>query len=157
MVSPDGGMRPPPERYAALRLTRDIAVDQIFTIEPGLYFIPMLLDELRSDTRGQSVNWPCGRKRICRTAAFASKTTSIVTRDGVVNLTRDAFAAAASDVTRLTVERLFSSPSLNGTVPTQVRFSPDGHARYVPRESARGSRAPRSLLLTTSNRAHRVG
>jgi dipeptidyl-peptidase-4 len=29
-------------------------------------------------------------------------------------------------VTRLTVERLFSSPSLNGSVPTQVRFSPDG-------------------------------
>jgi dipeptidyl-peptidase-4 len=29
-------------------------------------------------------------------------------------------------VTRLTIERLFSSPSLNGSVPTQVRFSPDG-------------------------------
>jgi len=29
-------------------------------------------------------------------------------------------------VTRLTVERLFSSPSLNGSVPIQVRFSPDG-------------------------------
>lgn len=29
-------------------------------------------------------------------------------------------------MTRLTVERLFSSPSLNGSVPTQVRFSPDG-------------------------------
>ena len=36
MVSPDGGMRPPPKRYAALRLTRDVAVDQVFTIEPGL-------------------------------------------------------------------------------------------------------------------------
>ncbi len=32
-------------------------------------------------------------------------------------------------MTRLTVERLFSSPSLNGSVPTQVRFSPDG--RFV--------------------------
>jgi dipeptidyl-peptidase-4 len=29
-------------------------------------------------------------------------------------------------VTRLSVERLFSSPSLNGSVPIQVRFSPDG-------------------------------
>ena len=29
-------------------------------------------------------------------------------------------------MTRLSVERLFSSPSLNGSVPIQVRFSPDG-------------------------------
>jgi dipeptidyl-peptidase 4 len=29
-------------------------------------------------------------------------------------------------VTRLTVEALFSSPALNGSVPIQVRFSPDG-------------------------------
>jgi dipeptidyl-peptidase 4 len=29
-------------------------------------------------------------------------------------------------VTRLTVERLFSSPALNGVIPQQVRFSPDG-------------------------------
>ena len=29
-------------------------------------------------------------------------------------------------MTRLTVERLFSSPSLNGAVPSHVRFSPDG-------------------------------
>jgi len=29
-------------------------------------------------------------------------------------------------VTQLTVERLFSSPSLNGTIPSHVRFSPDG-------------------------------
>jgi len=29
-------------------------------------------------------------------------------------------------VTRLTVERLFSSPLLNGAIPQQVRFSPDG-------------------------------
>ena len=35
-------------------------------------------------------------------------------------------------MTRLTVERLFSSPSLNGSVPIQVRFSPDGtHVTYL--------------------------
>ena len=51
------------------------------------------------------------------------------------------------EVTRLTVERLFSSPSLNGSVPTQVRFSPDGRLRYLPRESARGSRTPRSVRV----------
>ncbi len=29
-------------------------------------------------------------------------------------------------MSRLTVERLFDSPSLNGTLPTLVRFAPDG-------------------------------
>ncbi len=93
MVSPDGGMRPPPKRYAALRLTRDVAVDQVFTIEPGLYFIPMLLDELRAQPGGRFVNWravenylPCGGIRIEDNVLIAS--------NGPVNLTRDAFASA---------------------------------------------------------------
>ena len=95
MVSPDGGMRPPPKRYAALRLTRDVAVDQVFTIEPGLYFIPMLLDELRAMPGGRFVNWravesylPCGGIRI--------EDNVLITSDGPVNLTRDAFASASA-------------------------------------------------------------
>ncbi|MFB3132099.1 MAG: M24 family metallopeptidase, partial [Rhodothermales bacterium] len=44
----EGGHNPPPARYAALRFTRDIAKDMVFTIEPGIYFIPQLLDELRA-------------------------------------------------------------------------------------------------------------
>jgi Xaa-Pro dipeptidase len=35
-MGPEGGLRPPPNRYPALRLTRDVAADQVFTIEPGL-------------------------------------------------------------------------------------------------------------------------
>jgi Xaa-Pro dipeptidase len=93
MVSPDGGTRAPPARYPALRLTREIGVDQVFTIEPGLYFIPMLLAELRAGPLSKRVAWtaleaflPCGGIRI--------EDNVLVQRDGVVNLTRDAFAAA---------------------------------------------------------------
>ncbi len=132
MVSPDGGMRPPPDRYAALRLTRDIAVDQIFTIEPGLYFIPMLLDELRAKPAGKRVNWPV--------VARYMKYGGIRIEDNVfvdvewrckphARRIRERIRRGRSEVTRLTVERLFSSPSLNGSVPSQVRFSPDG--RFV--------------------------
>jgi Xaa-Pro dipeptidase len=41
-----------------LRNTSRIAAGQVFTIEPGLYFIPMLLEPLRAEARGRLVNWP---------------------------------------------------------------------------------------------------
>ncbi len=93
MVSPDGDMRPPPNRYAALRLTRDVAPDHVFTIEPGLYFIPMLLDELRAKPAGKHINWPVVG-RFMQFGGIRIEDNVHVTRNGVVNLTRDAFAAA---------------------------------------------------------------
>jgi len=95
MVSPDGGTRPPPERYAALRLTREIAVDQIFTIEPGLYFIPMLLDELRTKAAGRDVHWT-RVGRFMRYGGIRIEDNVHVTAAGIVNLTRDAFGAATA-------------------------------------------------------------
>ncbi|MEO6951861.1 MAG: Xaa-Pro dipeptidase [Polyangia bacterium] len=40
-----------------LRNTRDIEVDQVFTIEPGIYFIPGMLAPLRVDDRAPLVDW----------------------------------------------------------------------------------------------------
>lgn len=34
-----------------------IAPDQIFTIEPGIYFVDMLLRPLRDSAQGKLVNW----------------------------------------------------------------------------------------------------
>ena len=63
----------------------------VFTVEPGLYFIPMLLDALRESEAGADVNWakvdalrPCGGIRI--------EDNVVVTGDGADNLTRPAFA-----------------------------------------------------------------
>lgn len=87
-----GGRRPPPARDPALRNTRTVEVDQAFTIEPGIYFIPMLLNQLRSEPAGKYVRFdrveallPCGGIRI--------EDNVIVTGTGVRNLTREAFAA----------------------------------------------------------------
>lgn len=89
--APEGGQRNPPDAYPALRLTRTVEEDQVFTIEPGLYFIPMLLDEVRAGPGAADVNWdriaalaPCGGIRI--------EDNVVVTADGVRNLTREAFA-----------------------------------------------------------------
>lgn len=87
-----GTTRDAPEQYPALRLTRNIENDQVFTIEPGLYFIPMLLDELKQSDIADSFDWariealaPYGGIRIEDNIAIQNNKT--------INLTREAFAA----------------------------------------------------------------
>jgi len=41
-----------------LRLTRKIEDRQVFTIEPGIYFIPMLLKQLQQGEDASKINWP---------------------------------------------------------------------------------------------------
>jgi Xaa-Pro dipeptidase len=81
-----------PEGHPYLRLTRVLEEDMVLTIEPGLYIIDMLLDELRETPAGKMVNWktvdwmrPFGGIRI--------EDNVRVLKDGCENLTRDAFTA----------------------------------------------------------------
>ena len=77
----------PPEDSPSLRNTRLISKDMVFTIEPGLYFIPLLLEPERNTKRGKLINWqlinelyPYGGARI--------EDNVLVTADGAENLTR---------------------------------------------------------------------
>ncbi|HEX6929709.1 MAG TPA: M24 family metallopeptidase, partial [Gammaproteobacteria bacterium] len=86
---------PQPADQPFLRLTRRIEADHVFTIEPGLYFIDSLLQNLRAGGAGSSVNWarveafrPYGGIRI--------EDNVRVTADGHENLTRPAFAEIAA-------------------------------------------------------------
>jgi len=89
-----GEMELPPEQYPALRLTREVSVDMVFTVEPGIYFIPMLLKELKARSAGAAVDW---RKveLLSRCGGIRIEDNVRVTEAAPENLTRDAFAAVS--------------------------------------------------------------
>ena len=52
-----GTPAPPPSDHPALRTVRPIEEGMLFTVEPGLYFIPMLLDPVREGPHRAAVDW----------------------------------------------------------------------------------------------------
>jgi Xaa-Pro dipeptidase len=71
LAAPDGTALPQPEAWPFLRNLRPIEQGNVFTIEPGIYFIDSLLGHLRSTPLGRHVDWetverlrPCGGVRI---------------------------------------------------------------------------------------------
>lgn len=70
-VTPRGDRVDSPPNHPFLRTTRDLAAGHIVTIEPGLYFIPMLLEPFRTGADARAFDWalvdtlvPCGGIRI---------------------------------------------------------------------------------------------
>lgn len=57
MLDERGTQKSPPQQHGFLRCTRDIEVNQVFTIEPGIYFIDSLLADLKSSRDKTMVNW----------------------------------------------------------------------------------------------------
>jgi Xaa-Pro dipeptidase len=91
-ASERGGVVPPPAGHAYLRLTRRLEAGTVVTIEPGVYFIDLLLARARADGRGRHIDWdtvadlaPYGGVRI--------EDDVVATAAGPENLTRAAFAA----------------------------------------------------------------
>jgi Xaa-Pro dipeptidase len=94
MANESDGTIEPPEGHPFLRLTRVLERDMVLTIEPGLYVIDMLLEQLRNTPAEKHVNWntvdwlrPFGGIRI-------EDDVRVLVKDRE-NLTRDAFDAAS--------------------------------------------------------------
>ncbi|NDK37968.1 Xaa-Pro dipeptidase [Pseudoxanthomonas gei] len=84
--------RPPGHPY--LRMTRVLEPGMVVTIEPGLYFIDMLLDEVRQNGLAASVDW--ARVDAFRPYGGIRIEDEVLCTDGDAdNLTRPAFAANA--------------------------------------------------------------
>jgi Xaa-Pro dipeptidase len=90
-VDRTGTIAPPPAEHPALRTTRVVEERHLFTIEPGLYFIPMLLDPYREGARNE-VDWalvdallPCGGIRIEDNVYVGKAANRNFTRDAGLN------------------------------------------------------------------------
>ncbi len=93
---PDGGRIEPPAGHPFLRMTRTLSPGMVVTIEPGVYFIGMLLDELKAKSAGKHVNW--SKVDAFRRYGGIRIEDDVACTDGEPeNLTRDAFARASSE------------------------------------------------------------
>ena len=90
-ASDAGGTIAKPEGHPYLRLTRELGPGMVVTIEPGLYFIDMLLDELKDKGLGPSLNWD--RVAMFKPFGGIRIEDDVVCTDGEpINLTREGFA-----------------------------------------------------------------
>lgn len=87
MADKKGTPAPPPPEYPFLRFTRTIAAGQVFTIEPGFYFIPMLLEPYRQGSESKYFNWPL-IDRLTPLGGVRVEDDIHVTASGPENLTR---------------------------------------------------------------------
>lgn len=89
-----GGRIERPAGHPYLRLTRVLEPGMVVTIEPGLYFIDMLLDEVKKAGNAASINWE--RVDFFRPYGGVRIEDEVLCTDGQAdNLTRPAFAATA--------------------------------------------------------------
>ncbi|MEN5118841.1 Xaa-Pro dipeptidase [Luteimonas sp. TWI662] len=93
-ASETGGTIAKPDGHPYLRLTRTLAPGMVVTIEPGVYFVDMLLEDLKAAGKGGAVDWdrvetfrPYGGIRI--------EDNVVCTDDAPINLTREAWSASA--------------------------------------------------------------
>ena len=89
MQNARGTQKRPPEAYPSLRCLRDLQPGMVLTIEPGFYFIEMLLAPWKSSHLGHTFNW----QKIADFSVYGgirSEDNIVIRPEGAENLTEKA-------------------------------------------------------------------
>jgi Xaa-Pro dipeptidase len=93
LAGPDGAPLQQPEAWPFLRNLRPVEQGNVFTIEPGIYFIDSLLQHLRESPLGRQVDWDAV-ERLRPYGGVRIEDNVWMGPDGPRNLSREAFASA---------------------------------------------------------------
>lgn len=92
--SADAPAVPPPPGHKALRLTRRLEEGMVVTMEPGLYFIDLLLEQAKAGPQATAIDWTAV-EHFRTHGGIRIEDNLVVGPTGCENLTRDAFGPAA--------------------------------------------------------------
>jgi len=91
LASPKGDLVPASEKYPKLRASAPMVANQIYTVEPGIYFIPSLLDKLNAGKQADSINWKELKKWIPYGGIRIEDNIILHANSELENITRQAF------------------------------------------------------------------